>query len=128
MVSGGLFSKMMLEFRGNLEVHNGVLATGIFTSEVALSKFGKAVKGKVRVTSDTPSTTPTAIGCEGGAHRHRKISRIPQNECVNRMIRSSREFEGVQESFTIDLDGKVQRPVYINRINNERLRFLLKVN
>jgi hypothetical protein len=44
------------------------------------------------------------------------------------MIRSGNQFEGVLEPFTIDLEGKAQRPVYINKITKKNLRFLLKVN
>jgi hypothetical protein len=44
------------------------------------------------------------------------------------MIRGGNEFQGVLEPFYIDQDGKAQRPVYINKIESKRLRFLLKVN
>ncbi len=44
------------------------------------------------------------------------------------MIRSGNEFEGILDPIVIGLDGNAQRPVYINKIRNKRLRFLLRVN
>ena len=131
MVSDGVLSQMMLEYKDNLELLDGVLATDIFSGEVPMSAFGKSVKANLKRQFDTPATTLTALGCEGGQvvlTAIAKCGKNPQNECVNRMIRSGNEFEGVLEPFYIDLDGKAQRPVYINKIKNKRLRFLLKVN
>jgi branched-chain amino acid transport system substrate-binding protein len=130
MVSDGVLSQMMLEYKNNLELLEGVLATDIFTGEVPLSAFGNAIKDNLK-RRNTPATTLTALGSEGGQvvlTAIAKCGKNPQNECVNRMIRSGNEIEGVLESFTIDLDGKAQRPVYINKITNKQLRFLLKVN
>lgn len=131
MVSDGILSQMMLEYRDNLDLLDGLLATDIFTSEVPLSAFGESVKDNLKRQFDTPATTLTALGCEGGQvvlTAMTKCGRNPQNECVNRMIRSGNQFEGVLEPFTIDLEGKAQRPVYINKITKKNLRFLLKVN
>jgi branched-chain amino acid transport system substrate-binding protein len=131
MVSDGILSQMMLEYRDNLDLLDGLLATDIFTGEIQLSEFGNSVKDNLKRQFHTPATTLTALGCEGGQVVLTAIARCgknPQNECVNRMIRSGNKFEGVLEPFTIDLDGKAQRPVYINKITNKQLRFLLKVN
>ena len=131
MVSDGVLSQMMLEYKDNLELLEGVLATDIFTGEVPMSAFGNSVKDNLKRQFDTPATTLTALGSEGGQvvlTAIAKCGKNPQNECVNRMIRSGNEFEGVLEPFTIDLDGKAQRPVYINKITKKQLRFLLKVN
>lgn len=131
MVSDGILSQMMLEYRDNLDLLDGLLATDIFTGEIQLSEFGNSVKDNLKRQFHTPATTLTALGCEGGQVVLTAIARCgknPQNECINRMIRSGNKFEGVLEPFTIDLDGKAQRPVYINKITNEQLRFLLKVN
>ena len=131
MVSDGVLSQMMLEYKDNPNLLEGMLATDIYTNEVPLSEFGKSVSIKFKKLFDTPATTITALGCEG-AHvvltALQNCGRDPQSECVNRMIRSGNDFEGILDSFFIGLDGKAQRPVYINKIRNQRLRFLLKVN
>ena len=131
MVSDGVLSQMMLEYKDNLELLDGVRATDIYTSEAPMSAFGKSVKANLKRRFDTPATTLTALGSEGGQvvlTAIAKCGKNPQNECINRMIRSGNEFEGVLEPFHIDMDGKAQRPVYINKIDNKRLRFRLKVN
>ncbi len=131
MVSDGVLSQMMLEYKDNLELLEGLLATDIFTGEVPMSAFGNSVKENLNRQFRTPATTLTALGSEGGhvvLTAIAKCGKNPQNECINRMIRSGNEFEGVLEPFTIDLDGKAQRPVYINKITNKHMRFLLKVN
>ncbi len=131
MVSDGVLSQMMLEYGDNLELLEGMLATDMYTTEVEMSDFGKAVKSNLPRLSKSPATTLTALGCEGTQvilSAIAKCGRTPQNECINRMIRSGNEFEGVLDPFIIDLDGKAQRRVYINKIKNQRLRFLLKVN
>ena len=131
MVSDGVLSQMMLEYKDNLELLEGVLATDIFTGGIPMSVFGNGVKDNLRRQFDTPATTLTALGCEGGQvvlTAIAKCGKNPQNECVNRMIRGGNEFEGVLDPFIIDINGKAQRPVYINKIRKKRLRFLLKVN
>ncbi len=131
MVSDGVLSQMMLEYIDKRNLLEGMLATDIYANEVPLSEFGKSVSIKFKKLFNTPATTITALGCEG---THVVLTAIencgkdPQNECVNRMIRSGNEFEGILDSFFIGLDGKAQRPVYINKVRNQRLRFLFKVN
>jgi branched-chain amino acid transport system substrate-binding protein len=131
MVSDGVLSQMMLEYADNLELLEGMLATDIYTNEVPLSDFGKAVTTQFKKLFRVQGTTITGLGCEGTQvvmTAMEKCGKDPQNECVNRMIRSGNEFEGILEPFIIDLNGKAERPVYINKIRNKRLRFLLKVN
>ena len=131
LLSDGVLSQMMLEYADNLNLLEGMLATDIFTNEVPLSEFGESVTIKFEKLFNVPGTTITGLGCEG-VHAVltavEKCGKNPQNECINRMIRSGNEFEGLLEPFIIDLDGKADRPVYINKIKNKRLRFLLKVN
>lgn len=131
MVSDGVLSQMVLEYADDLELLEGMLATDIYTNEVPLSDFGKAVKTEFKKLFRVPGTTIGGLGCEGTQvvlTAIEKCGKDPQNECINRMIRSGNEFEGILEPFIIDLDGKAERPVYINKIRNKRLRFLLKVN
>lgn len=131
MVSDGVLSQMMLEYADNLGLLEGMLATDIYTNEVPLSDFGKAVTTKFKQLFKVRGTTITGLGCEGTQvvlTAIEKCGKDPQNECINRMIRSGNEFEGILEPFIIDLNGKAERPAYINKIRNKRLRFLLKVN
>ncbi|MGI9537692.1 MAG: ABC transporter substrate-binding protein [Desulfocapsaceae bacterium] len=131
MVSDGVLSQLMLEYADNPNLLEGMLATDIYANEVPVSDFGKAVSLKFKKLFNTPATTITALGCEGthvALTAIEKCGKNPQNECINRMIRSGNEFEGILDPFFIGLDGNAQRPVYINKIRNKRLRFLLKVN
>ena len=131
MVSDGVLSQMMLEYTDNLRLLEGMLATDIYANEVPLTNFGKTVIRQFEKLYNTPGTTITGLGCEGTQvvmTAIEKCGKNPQNECINRMIRSGNEFEGILDPFYIGLDGKAQRPVYINKIRNKRLRFLLKVN
>ena len=131
MVSDGVLSQLMLEYADNPNLLEGMLVTDIYANEVPLSDFGKSVSTKFNKLFNSPATTITALGCEGthvALTAIEKCGKDPQNECINRMIRSGNEFEGILDPIVIGLDGNAQRPVYINKIRNKRLRFLLRVN
>jgi hypothetical protein len=48
-------------------------------------------------------------------------------DCVNSRIRSTRNYEGVMTKISIDADGNVIRPVFINSIEDVSLSFVVKV-
>jgi hypothetical protein len=47
--------------------------------------------------------------------------------CINRMIRSTVDFNGITWKITIQPDGKAIRPLVVNSIKKGRLEFIVKV-
>lgn len=69
-------------------------------------------------------TSYAALGIEGFAILLDAMNRCDDpadKACVNRMIRSTAGFEGLLGHISIDLEGKAQRPLVINVINNGTL-------
>ncbi len=48
-------------------------------------------------------------------------------ECINAMIHRTDSFEGIIGRISIHADGKVERPLIVNRIKDGRLQFVVKV-
>ena len=48
-------------------------------------------------------------------------------ECVNRMGRNTENLEGLLGRISIGRDGKASRPMVVNAIRNERLKYVVKV-
>ena len=131
MVSDGVLSQMMLGYADTINLVEGMLATDMYSYGVPMSDFGEEMASKFKELFKSTGTTIAALGCEG---THVVLTAIencgsnPQNECINRTVRGGYEFEGLLGPFIIDLNGKALRPVFINRIEGNRLSFLIKVH
>ncbi len=130
MVSDGLLSQMMLGYAKNLNLIDGMLATDIYSTEVPLTDFGQVVRSKFKELFEDPGTTISALSCEGAAAAFMAVELCgdnPEKSCINLMLRSGKEFEGILGPIQINLEGKAERPVFINKIKNKELQFMLKV-
>jgi len=47
--------------------------------------------------------------------------------CINRQIRSTRNFMGVLGKISIGPDGKADRPLYVNAIHGGNMKYIVKV-
>lgn len=130
MVSDGLLALMMLEYKDQADLLEGMLSTDIFTTEMAPTEYGRKVQKKYNEMFDSPGTTITVLGCEGTSALLEVLvscGKKADRDCINEKLRSGNEFEGMLGSILLHPDGKAERPVFINRIKNGKLKPVLSV-
>jgi branched-chain amino acid transport system substrate-binding protein len=130
MASDGLISMMLVQHREEIDLVDGMLATDFFAHGMTLTPFGKRARDKyIKMYEDT-ATTYATLGAEGYAILLNAMGRCndpADRECINNQIRSTTNFKGYAGNITIGPNGKAQRPLCINSIQNGRSKFIVKV-
>lgn len=130
MVSDGVLSAIQLQYDEELYFLEGMLATDLYTTITPLSEYGQKARRIYRDSPDAKTATFAALGCEATSIVLAAIDRCKESsdkECLNRMLRQSKEFTGLFDKIKIGENGKTERPIYINTIENHLLKFLVKV-
>ncbi|MFT5702452.1 MAG: branched-chain amino acid transport system substrate-binding protein [Desulforhopalus sp.] len=128
--SDGLQATLLLQHSDNLDLVNGMLATDPYSYTIPPTGYGKTIIRNYQKLFNTPGTGLAVQGAEGTSIMLSAMNRCnKQNDrsCINRMLRSTRDFEGMFGKISIDADGKAERPILINTINNGRLIGVVKV-
>lgn len=131
MVSDGILAVILLDHTKDVLVVDGMLATDVYSVGIDLTDYGKKITDNFESLFDKPATSITALSCEGTSILLKAIQSCgdePNKTCINLVLRGGREYEGIIGPILIDENGKAERPVFINRINNRKLEYLLKVN
>ena len=134
MGSDGLLSGMIKQHQEELDLVEDMLAIDLFAHGMPLTPFGKKArkayretyKGKQRVSS----TTFSALAVEGYVLLLDAMNRCygtVERECINAQIRLTYNFEGLTGNISIGPDGKAERPLYINSIQNGLSKYIVKV-
>ena len=134
MGSDGLISTMLAQHKAEIGLVNGMLAIDFFAHGMTLTDFGEKVKDAYhdmyKGEQRAASTTYSALGVEGYALLIDAINRCndpTDRACINQQIRSTNNFSGITGNITIGADGKAQRPLCINSIQNGLSEFIVKV-
>jgi branched-chain amino acid transport system substrate-binding protein len=130
MASDGLISMMLAQHREEIDLVDGMLATDFFAHGMPLNPFGKRARDKYREKHKGTRTTYAALGAEGYAillNAMDRCSNPADRGCINKQIRSTTNFKGIIGNITIGPNGKAQRPLCINSIQNGRSKFIVKV-
>lgn len=128
--SDGLQATLLLQHSDNLNLVNGMLATDPYSSTIPPTSYGKTILHNYQKLFSTRGTGLAAQGAEGTSILLSAMNRCnKQNDrsCINRMLRSTRDFEGMFGKISIGADGKAERPIFINTIDNGRLIDVVKV-
>jgi len=128
--SDGLQAMMLLQYPETLDLVNGMLATDPYSSTVAPTDYGKRVQRQFQKSFSTPGTVLAAQGAEGISIMSSAIDRCPEKSdrsCINQKLRSTRDFVGLFGKISIGATGKAERPIFINTIDNSKLRSVVKV-
>lgn len=130
MVSDGLLTTMILKFEEQLDLVNGMLATDVYSTSLSFTSYGKVVSNLFNDKFSVRGTTFAALGVESVSVLKESIDRCVKKtdrNCVNKQLRSTHNFAGVFGQIKIDKKGKAERPIFINRIDNGKLYFVVKV-
>lgn len=130
MGSDGLVATMITQYEEEIDLVDGMLATDFFAHGMPLTPFGEKARDKYIDQFGERKTAYAALGVEGYAILHNAMNRCSNpadRDCINRQIRSTKHFTGIVGRITIGKNGKAQRPLCINSIQNRRSKFIFKV-
>ena len=128
--SDGLQAMILLQHPEALSLVNGMLGTDPYSSTIPPTDYGKKIQHQFQKKFSTPGTVLAVQGAEGTSIILSAINRCSEQSdrsCVNRMLRSTRNFVGFLGKISIDGNGKTERPIFINTVDNNKLRSVVKV-
>ena len=130
MGGDGLLAGTLTQYPDDVGVLEGMYATDFFSDDMPVTTYGKKVSKAYESLFDSPATSYVVLGVEGYRVLYEAINRCTNpvdRECVNRMIRNTRDLEGVTGKLSIDAKGKATRPLVINTIRAGHMKFVVKV-
>jgi branched-chain amino acid transport system substrate-binding protein len=130
MGSDGLLASIKLQHTKDIGLVDGMMATDFYSASLPKTDYGKKVSTVFGDRFSDPGTTYTALACEGTSILLKAMDRCGSNvnkTCVNDMLRSTEDFEGLFGKISIRADGKAGRPIFVNVIDHQKLKFLVKV-
>jgi len=130
MVSDGLLAQIMLQFQDDLALVDGMLAVDLYSQGLQFSEYGKKIARRYNKSFEAPGTTFAALGSEGLSAvltAMQKCDDSTDRGCINRKLRSDEAFPGLLGEIRIDEVGKAERPIFINSIENKRMKPVVKV-
>ena len=131
MGSDGFISTMFAQHQEEIDIVDGMLATDFFAHGMPLTPLGKKTRDVYKKTEKGTPTAHVALGVEGYALLLDAMNRCnnpADRECINKKIRTTTNFKGVIGNITIGSNGKAQRPLCINSLQNGRSKFIFKVH
>ena len=133
MAGDGLLASVLGQFPGQAGQLEGIYATDLFSDSgdfVSHRRLGRAAEASFDDMFDGEENTFTGLGVEGYAivvNAMNQCEPAADRGCVNRKIRSTKDFEGTMAKISIDANGKASRPVYVNTIEDGYLKSVVKV-
>ena len=131
MGSDGLMAHIVLQHRDDIKLVEGMMATDFYSSSQPKTKYSRKAWNFFKKNSPGQLTTYTALGCEGASilvHAVDRCENKKDRECVNRMLRDTQKFDGLLGKIAIHDNGKAERPIFLNIIKNQAMKFLVKVH
>ena len=131
MGSDGLMTHIVLQYRDDIKLVEGMMATDFYSSSQPKTEYSRNAWKIFNKNSPGQSTTYTALGCEGTSiflHAVNRCENKKDRECVNRMLRDTQKFDGLLGKIAIHDNGKAERPIFVNIIKDQKMKFLVKVH
>lgn len=130
MGSDGLLASIILNHEEDLQLVHGIMATDFYSTVLPKTEYGQQAAKLFKKLFSEPGTSYTALGCEGASIFLNALDRcdnLTNRSCVNFMLRTTKGFEGIFGRITIREDGKAERPIFVNDIEDRQMKFLVKV-
>ncbi len=128
--SDGLQAMILLQYPEDLHLVNGMLATDPYSTTTPFTDYGKKMGRQFQQSFSGQGTVLAAQGAEGTSIMIEAINRCPEQSdrlCINQKLRNTKNFTGLFGKISIGTDGKAERPIFINIIDNSTLRSVVKV-
>ncbi|WP_163339310.1 ABC transporter substrate-binding protein [Desulfopila sp. IMCC35008] len=130
MVSDGVAGNILLQFEDDVTLLNGMMAVDVFSNNAKKTEYGRLMEKSFNENFQEPGTTLAALGCEGMSYllmAMQKCGDSTDRECIKNKIRSHETFMGFSGAFRIKTNGKIERPVFINLIDDGKLKNIVKI-
>ncbi len=132
MASDSLQATIVLQYPDDLGLVDGMLATDPYGHFEPVTEYGRKISKLYRDQAfETPGTVLAALGAEGTSLLLSAMNRCYGKDdrmCLNREIRSTRDFSGIFGKIDIRHSGKAERAIFINVIDGAHLRGKVKVH
>ncbi len=125
----GLLADILTEYSDDLHLLDDMIATDLYYDDMKLTSYGKKLE-KVIALKKIDANTNSAVAMEAYSVLLKAMNRCDPpvtRECINKKVRSTRNFEGVMGYISIDSNGKSHRPLIINSLEGGYLNFMVKV-
>ena len=125
----GLLAQALAEHNEEVHLVEGMLATDLFSYDTELTSYGNKLQA-VADSNKVDVNTHSVIAMEAYGVLINAMNRCDPPvtpKCINRKLRSTKNFEGVMGVISIDSTGKAHRPLIINSIEDKKLNFIVKV-
>ncbi len=130
MSSDGSFAKLRHKLGRNFKLIEKLFTIELYANNLERESLGKKAYKVYSTLFKTKATTHTGVGLEGTVLLKDAMDRCDDpadSKCVNRMIRLTKDFEGIMGKITVTSSGKTLRPLIVNRIRNKQLEYVVKV-
>lgn len=128
--SDGLQANILLQHSDDIGLVNGMLATDPYGPFGSMTEYGKKISQLFAETYEKGGTLFAGLGAEGMSLLISAINRCPGNSdkaCINKSLRSTRDFSGIYSKIDIRHNGKAERAIFINAIDGIHMRGKVKV-
>jgi branched-chain amino acid transport system substrate-binding protein len=130
MSSDGLLATVLSRFRDDLVLLNGLMATEFFGNRITETGFAMRLKNVYESLFKHPPTTHSALGAEAYGILCDALNRCsePENrQEINDRLRQTTNFDGLSGKISITASGKTERPLFVDTVENGRLKVIVKV-
>lgn len=130
MGSDGLLSSIILQHREVKGLMEGMMATDFYSNALPRTAYGRQATKLFGRLYSAPDTTYAGLGCEGASIILLALNRCknPADRlCVNSMLRNTEGFQGLFGKISIHPDGRAERPIFVNVIDEGKMKFMVKV-
>jgi len=130
MGSDGMLDSFINHYPKQTGLLEGMRGTNYFDDNTPLTTFGAQAEKRYHSLFDGVPNTYAALGIESYALLRNAMNRCkePDNrQCINRMIRNTRNFTGVIGNISIHADGRADRPLIVTTVRNGQVEFVVKV-
>jgi branched-chain amino acid transport system substrate-binding protein len=130
MSSDGLLATVMSRYQDDLVLLDGLMATEFFGYRIAYNEYEKSLRQAYASLFKHPPTTYSALGSEAYAILCDALNRCkdPGNRReINNKLHQTTDFDGISGKVSITAEGKAQRALYVDEIENGQLKVIVKV-
>jgi branched-chain amino acid transport system substrate-binding protein len=106
------------------------LSIGLYSNNIEATPYGKKATKVFFSLFKTHNSIYPAAGFEGMAILFEAMNRChdpAESECINDRLHDTVDFEGIMGKITIKSNGKAERPLIVNRIDGNKMKFIVKV-
>ncbi|MFW2441094.1 MAG: ABC transporter substrate-binding protein [Arenicellales bacterium] len=133
MGSDGLVATVISDYAEDAGLLEGLYAIDFFADNDILierASFLKKIRKAYKASHKEEATSYTGLGFEGYTIVHNAMNRCTDpgdRTCINRLLRKTKNFEGLAGKISINENGKASRPLVVNTIRGGETKFIVKV-